>query len=448
MLALKSNQIAALTSDQLLAIQTGQFAALTTDQVAGLTSDQIVVLSTDQVVALTTAQVVGLRTAQIAALTTDQILALETQDLAALTSSQIVALRTEQVIALTTAEIASLTTDQVPALSTQQFVALTTLQIEALTSVQVMSLTGEQFAAITTDQISHLTFASPLILDLTGNGISTQSAGQGVKFDLFTTGQQVGTGWVAGGDGFLVLDRNHDGAIDSGAELFGNGTTLADGTRAANGYVALQELDANADGVINASDQQFKDLQVWIDSNADGISQATELQSLSSLGIVELGLSPQTASTVDHGNVVGLTSAYVTQDGSSHAMADVWFQLAGTVPATAGVAADQARSDPPAAGAKPTLQSRVSQLVTILNSGVASSLGATGGTQEGVNGDSMARGGPMHSGLLAAAEAFRQFDANGRAVSATPFQGAAPALDPLTRPLGGKPDGGVLASGK
>jgi hypothetical protein len=65
----------------------------------------------------------------------------------------------------------------------------------------------------------------------------------GVKFDLFADGNSVRTGWVSSGDGLLVLDRNADGQVNDGSELFGSSTTLASGERAADGYVALRELD-------------------------------------------------------------------------------------------------------------------------------------------------------------------------------------------------------------
>jgi len=64
---------------------------------------------------------------------------------------------------------------------------------------------------------------------------------------------------------------------------------------------------------------------VWVDANHDGASQAGELKSLSQLGIVSLDLHGLAGHATDHGNLLGLTSSYTTADGSTHAMADVWF---------------------------------------------------------------------------------------------------------------------------
>lgn len=155
--------------------------------------------------------------------------------------------------------------------------------------------------------------------------MTTQSASVGVKFDLFADGTKVNTGWVSGSDGLLVLDRNHDGQINDGSELFGSSTILANGTKATDGYAALRELDTNHDGVVNHDDAAFADLRVWVDSNSDGISSTSELKTLDDLGIKQLNLQVSADISKDHGNLIGLTSTYETTDGATHAAADVWF---------------------------------------------------------------------------------------------------------------------------
>ena len=284
-----------------MAIETADIAVLKTSQIAAFKTAQIAALTTDQVVALSTAQVSNLTTANIAALTTDQIAAIETTDLVALKTSQIVALTTNSVVALTTDQVAS------------------------LTSTQVEAMTTRQIAAFTTTQISHLTLSTPIVLDLNGDGVKTMSISSGVKFDIFADGTPVNTGWVSTGDGLLVLDRNHDGSIADGSELFGSSTTLTDGSKATDGYAALKELDTNKDGVISADDAAFADLQVWVDANSDGVSGAGELKTLTSLGITKIGTEAKVELSKDNGNLVGLVSTYETTDGTSHAAADVWF---------------------------------------------------------------------------------------------------------------------------
>jgi trimeric autotransporter adhesin len=174
-------------------------------------------------------------------------------------------------------------------------------------------------------QISALLLASPIVLDLDGNGVSTSAAAQGVRFDLQGTGQASQVGWTAGGDGLLAIDLNGNGRIDNGTELFGTGTLLANGTRASNGYQAMAQYDTNGDGKLDAGDAQFAQLRVWVDANHDGVTGAGELKTLAQLGITSIDLGAEAGTTVQHGNLLGLTSTYTTTDGATHETADVWF---------------------------------------------------------------------------------------------------------------------------
>ena len=131
---------------------------------------------------------------------------------------------------------------------------------------------------------------SPLVLDLDGDGVETVGLANGVHFDHDGNGFAQQSGWVHSDDGLLVLDRNGNGLIDNGSELFGNNTQLSGGANAANGFAALAELDGNGDGVIDANDAAFGDLRVWRDMNGNGRADAGELFTLSELGIASLNV--------------------------------------------------------------------------------------------------------------------------------------------------------------
>ena len=127
-----------------------------------------------------------------------------------------------------------------------------------------------------------MNLVDPLILDIDGDGIHTTNPdNSNAYFDFDGSGSRTHTGWISAGDGFLVLDRNKNGTIDSGAELFSNFTPLANGTLAANGFDALREFDLNKDGVIDRDDAIWSSLRIWRDANGDGTSQADELLSRS-----------------------------------------------------------------------------------------------------------------------------------------------------------------------
>ncbi|QZX85032.1 calcium-binding protein [Metapseudomonas otitidis] len=130
--------------------------------------------------------------------------------------------------------------------------------------------------------------SSPIVLDLDGDGIETYGAEGQTLFDHDGDGNKHGSGWVKSDDGLLVLDRNGNGTIDSGRELFGEHTLLANGQKARDGFEAMQAVDSNGDGKLDASDQVWADLRIWRDLNGDGISQANELKTLQETGIASI----------------------------------------------------------------------------------------------------------------------------------------------------------------
>ncbi len=76
------------------------------------------------------------------------------------------------------------------------------------------------------------TIPSPIAIDLDGDGIETVSVANGTLFDHAADGFAERTGWVSGDDGLLARDINGNGTIDSGRELFGSETLMANGSKA------------------------------------------------------------------------------------------------------------------------------------------------------------------------------------------------------------------------
>ncbi|UIT36681.1 hemolysin [Xylella fastidiosa subsp. morus] len=151
-------------------------------------------------------------------------------------------------------------------------------------------------------RITPLPPRDPLALDLDGDGIETTgSDGRVILFDHDADGVKTGTGWLKPDDGWLVLDRNGNGTIDSGRELFGTDTVKRNGQLATDGFDALRDVDSNQDGKIDAADRVFANLRIWRDLNQDGISQANELSTLDANHIVSIGVTA-TAGRVDLGN--------------------------------------------------------------------------------------------------------------------------------------------------
>ncbi|BCM25597.1 calcium-binding protein [Methyloradius palustris] len=162
--------------------------------------------------------------------------------------------------------------------------------------------------------------SDPFTLDLNGNGVETTgiSNTNPILFDVDADGIKTSTGWVAPSDGLLVMDRNGNGYIDNGRELFGDATLKSNGQLAADGFDAIADQDTNQDGIVSSLDDNWDNLLVWRDLNQDGISQANELTSLNTLGIASINVTSVEHNTLlNNGNVLADLGTFTYSDGTS-----------------------------------------------------------------------------------------------------------------------------------
>lgn len=156
----------------------------------------------------------------------------------------------------------------------------------------------------------------PVVLDLDGDGVELVAL-QDSRVNFLMGGEQAGqTGWVGADDGFLALDRDGSGTINSGAEI----SFVGDAPDAMTDLEGLAAYDTNANGLLDAGDERFADFVVWSDANQDGESQASELRSLTEAKIASVSLlRTLTDSTKGDDNLITVPARFSREQGGFRA---------------------------------------------------------------------------------------------------------------------------------
>ena len=130
----------------------------------------------------------------------------------------------------------------------------------------------------------------PLVLNF--NGTAAQLTDTRFRFDLDADGEMDSISFVKPGSGFLALDRNQDGKVNDGSELFG--------ALSGDGYAELAALDDDGNGWIDENDSAYQDLRVW-SKDAQGNDQLQTLQA-ANVGAISLAQMATPFSVKDHDN--------------------------------------------------------------------------------------------------------------------------------------------------
>jgi hypothetical protein len=169
-------------------------------------------------------------------------------------------------------------------------------------------------------------YSSPIVVDVEGKGYELTDAKGGVRFDLTGHGRQKFS-WTSPrkGNAWLALDRDGNGTIDDGSELFGSYTLQPrDQEGPANGFRALAVYDlaengGDDDGRIGRGDRVYGELRLWVDANQNGLSEPAELHTLTEFGIVAIDLAYKLSERTDrNGNRFRFRGDIIERDGAPH----------------------------------------------------------------------------------------------------------------------------------
>ena len=167
------------------------------------------------------------------------------------------------------------------------------------------------------------TFKDPLIIkyDLSSNYFDSISEELSFKFDINSNGEKLDIPLLKEGSGFLALDKNSNGLIDDGNELFGPHTQ--------NGFAELRQYDEDKNGWIDKNDSVFKNLIIWTkNENGDDFLMALDDANVGAIYLTDI----QTDFVYDKSVQEGLaylkqSSIFLTQDGEAGLVTGVDFKV-------------------------------------------------------------------------------------------------------------------------
>lgn len=162
----------------------------------------------------------------------------------------------------------------------------------------------------------------PLAIDLNRDGSFASSGQMDVEFDLLGDGHRSPATWLNSGDGFLAIDRNGNGRIDDGSELFA-------GRLPGESYQQLARYDRNSDGSVDAQEAAEGQIIVWTDVNRDGQTNDGEMFTFDTLGIQSISLQYSDRTKLEAGGFVTQISAVQYSNGSTGTIADIFLGQSG-----------------------------------------------------------------------------------------------------------------------
>ncbi len=163
----------------------------------------------------------------------------------------------------------------------------------------------------------------PLVISMNGQAVTTTSLANGSYVDYRNTGFEEQSSWFSSNAGILVDVTNPSGTLNNGFTILGTGTTNQNGNvQGQSGFTQLASMDTNHDGVINASDTDFNQIEIWVGSN--GQAGSGQLETLAQAGITSISLNTSSVNTTDaNGDKLVATSTVTYSNGTTGTLSDM-----------------------------------------------------------------------------------------------------------------------------
>lgn len=158
----------------------------------------------------------------------------------------------------------------------------------------------------------------PLVINL--DSATPDISDQTFHFDLDCDGEDDEIASLGSGSGYLVYDKNNDGVINDGSEMFG--------ARTGDGFAELSEYDSDHNGWIDEADDIYASLKVWT-KDSSGNDVLTSLKD-SDIGAIYLGNSRTDFTVTDDTDStpvaqVRASGIYLHEDGTSGTIQQIDF---------------------------------------------------------------------------------------------------------------------------
>lgn len=176
-----------------------------------------------------------------------------------------------------------------------------------------VKMSREKYEKNTTN-IQFGSYHDPLIIDLNGKGVGFTD--KKISIDINLDGEKDSIFVPKNGNGFLALDKNNNGIIDDGTELFGPETGA--------GFEELSKYDQDQNGWIDENDEIFSSLKIWeIDENGESTLIGLKEADVGAIFVSGVNTSYRLEAEGEEAGKIKNSSFYLSENGVARQLHEV-----------------------------------------------------------------------------------------------------------------------------